>query len=117
MGEIRGVIRDGVRVEDSLRVKREAALENAFHRRDAVSGGMAILLALILAALALGASRLQRYNDLVTLCAWSKAVNYQGEWLSFEEYLQRRFGLYTTHGISPEALAAFETKPESISKA
>lgn len=43
-----------------------------------------------------------RLNSLVTICAWSRTVEYEGEWLSFEEYLERRFGLHTTHGISPE---------------
>ncbi len=46
--------------------------------------------------------RLERLQNLVTVCAWSRTVEYQGEWLSFEEYLRRRFNLNTSHGISPE---------------
>ena len=42
-----------------------------------------------------------RVTSLVTICAWSRTVEYQGEWLSFEEYLKRRFNISTTHGISP----------------
>lgn len=44
-----------------------------------------------------------RLNDLVTICAWSRTVEYEGEWLSFEEYLRRRFEVNVTHGISPDA--------------
>lgn len=44
----------------------------------------------------------RRVNDLVTMCAWSRTVEYQGEWISFEEYLLRRFNINTSHGISPE---------------
>ena len=45
--------------------------------------------------------RLARLQGLVTICAWSRTVEYQGEWLSFEEYLRKRFQLTTSHGISP----------------
>lgn len=43
-----------------------------------------------------------RVSGLVTICAWSKTVEYEGAWISFEEYLKRRFQLNTSHGISPE---------------
>lgn len=50
-----------------------------------------------------------RVNTLVTVCAWSRTIEYQGEWISFEEYLQRRFNIDTSHGISPaEAAKAFK---------
>ena len=50
----------------------------------------------------------RRVNDLVTMCAWSRTVEYQGEWITFEEYLLRRFNINTSHGISPaEAQKAF----------
>ena len=42
----------------------------------------------------------QRIDNMVTICAWSRTVEYQGEWISFEEYLLRRFNIKTTHGIS-----------------
>ncbi len=44
----------------------------------------------------------QRVDSLVTICAWSRTVEYEGEWISFEEYLLRRFHINTSHGISPE---------------
>ena len=45
---------------------------------------------------------LSRVRSLVTMCAWSRTVEYKGEWLSFEEYLLERFNIDTSHGISPE---------------
>lgn len=42
-----------------------------------------------------------RIETLVKMCAWTRTVEYQGEWLSFEEYLRRRFNIETTHGMSP----------------
>jgi CHASE3 domain sensor protein len=113
MTSIRFTLRDAIRVEDSLRSAREYALETAFAKRDSIAAGLAVLLGAMLATLAYILRRMQRYRDLVTLCAWSKAVNYQGEWMSFEEYLKRRFGLAATHGISPEALKQLENDMES----
>ena len=43
----------------------------------------------------------RRVNDLVTMCAWSRTIEYQGEWISFEQYLLRRFNINTSHGMSP----------------
>lgn len=51
----------------------------------------------------------QRVDVLVKICAWTRTVEYQGEWISFEQYLRRRFGIETTHGISPaEAQRQFD---------
>lgn len=54
------------------------------------------------------ASRQTDLDGLVTVCAWSNTVRYDGEWLPFEQYLSKRFGLTATHGISPRALAKLE---------
>ena len=43
----------------------------------------------------------ERVEGLVTMCAWSRTVEYKGEWISFEDYLKRRFNLDTSHGVSP----------------
>lgn len=52
----------------------------------------------------------KRFDDLVTMCAWSNTVHHDGEWMSFSRYLNRRFGLQTTHGISPRALMKIEAE-------
>lgn len=49
-------------------------------------------------------------DELVTVCAWSNTVRYRGEWLRFEQYLSNRFGLATTHGISPRSLAQLDAQ-------
>lgn len=55
----------------------------------------------------------QRVDSLITICAWSRTVEFQGEWISFEQYLLRRFNINASHGISPDeatkALGEFET--------
>ena len=60
----------------------------------------------------------ERFTGLVTVCAWSRTIEYQGEWISFEEYLKRRFNLDTSHGISPaEAQKAFPDLQPDVRKA
>ncbi len=46
--------------------------------------------------------------DTVTVCAWTKRVLFEGQWLTLEEYLLRAHDLPVSHGISPEASRQFE---------
>ena len=45
--------------------------------------------------------RLSKVEPIVNMCATSRTIEYGGEWLSFEEYLKRRFNIETSHGMSP----------------
>jgi CHASE3 domain sensor protein len=47
--------------------------------------------------------RLERLQRVVTICAWTGLVYYEGQWIRMDEYLQRRFGLSVSHGLSREA--------------
>lgn len=42
------------------------------------------------------------FTDHVRICAWTNRVYHHGDWVDFETFLQDRFGLTSTHGISPE---------------
>jgi hypothetical protein len=45
--------------------------------------------------------RLSRMEPVVQMCASSRTIEYGGEWLSFEGYLQRHFGISTSQAVSP----------------
>ncbi len=45
----------------------------------------------------------QDLDQFVTICAWSNTVKHDGQWMTFATYLERRFGLLATHGMSPQA--------------
>ncbi|MDF3058085.1 MAG: hypothetical protein K0R17_2300 [Rariglobus sp.] len=54
---------------------------------------------------------LRRVNELetmITVCAWTKRVKFNGAWVSFENYLHTRFNLQFTHGISEDAAAKLQ---------
>jgi len=49
--------------------------------------------------------RLEKLQRVVTICAWTGLVYYEGQWIRMDEYLQRRFSLSVSHGLSKEASA------------
>lgn len=63
--------------------------------------GVALALAGIGATLLL--RRMHELERLIPVCAWTHRVRDGGKWLTFEEYLGKRFHLRFTHGISEEA--------------
>ncbi len=110
MDSIHATVRSAVANEDTLLARRQVAGEGALSRRlraEELIVGIA-LLAMGLAALVW--VRLRRAERLMTMCAWSKAIEFEGEWMSVEEYMNRRFGIMITHGISPTELARLETE-------
>ena len=40
---------------------------------------------------------------MLTMCAWTKRVKFQGQWIPVERYLAEQHGHIVTHGISPAA--------------
>jgi CHASE3 domain sensor protein len=96
---------------------RQQALVTDLHTADMVSVGLASALALMMIALLVIARGAEHYRNLVTLCAWTRSVEYEGEWISFEEYLRRKFNVSSTHGISPEALSQIKVELEDPQKA
>jgi hypothetical protein len=50
---------------------------------------------------------LQRLRDLegfMRVCAWCRRIDYKGEWMRMEDFMQQGFDTPTTHGICPECL-------------
>ncbi len=46
--------------------------------------------------------------EALTVCAWSKRVLFEGEWVTLEEYLLLAHGILVSHGISPQAFRELE---------
>ena len=105
MDRIRANIHDGIDDEDRLLARRTSALYRDVARRQYIAWGLVALNAIGLAALVWLVRRLQRLEPLVTVCAWSKTIQFEDQWVTFEEYLRRRFHVVITHGISPDEAA------------
>jgi hypothetical protein len=105
MERVRALLDQAFVDEQRVLRQKQANLSDALFRRSMLCNAMAVLLvALGISALRLR-QRLRRLQPLVTVRAWSKTVQDGDEWVSFEEYLHRRFGLRVTHGLSPEQVA------------
>jgi len=84
------------------RAEDERALAAAARRSDRVMFFSWAVEAALCALVAWLLWRYERSRQLVIMCAWSRTIQFEGEWLTFEQYLERRFGLQTSHGVRPE---------------
>jgi CHASE3 domain sensor protein len=107
MDAIHGIVAAGIAEEEELLRGRETRFTTSVRRRSLVIIGLGIVILLSLAIIGWLWLRLERVRALVTICSWSKSVEYDGEWITFEEYLLRRFNLRVTHGISPDEAARY----------
>lgn len=57
--------------------------------------------------------RLSQLEGLIKICAWTQRVEWHGQWITFEEYLDKQFNLQVTHGISDEAARQLELDIEN----
>jgi CHASE3 domain sensor protein len=60
--------------------------------------------------------RLEKLQQVVTVCAWTGQVKYNGQWIRLEEYLKNRFGLSVSHGLSKEASAKIAKEIEVLNR-
>src|SRR5207249_5742176 len=116
MTAIRSSLQSMTAEEASLLRGRQQVLVTELRHGDLISLALAAALFLMLIALLVIARGAEHYRNLVTLCAWTRSVEYEGEWISFEEYLRRKFNVSATHGISPDALSQIQVGLEEPQK-
>ncbi len=101
MTEINEVLTTMRRNEDGLLQQREVAYYrtarlNAWLSAVAIGIGL-IFIAFILYLL----RRMERMQEMIKICAWSKLIEFEGEWLTIEQYLSKRHHADITHGMAP----------------
>jgi len=60
----------------------------------------------LIADLSAALSQVKRLEEFVTFCAWTGRVRWKDQWISVEKFLQDRYNVNISHGISEEALTA-----------
>ncbi|HVU24095.1 MAG TPA: MASE1 domain-containing protein [Opitutus sp.] len=50
-------------------------------------------------------TEVRNLKEIVTFCAWTGRVRWKDQWVSVETFLQERYNLNISHGISTDALA------------
>ncbi len=53
-------------------------------------------------------------EGFLRVCAWCRRINYKGDWMRLEDFMQQGFDTPTTHGICPEC---FEQQKAAADKA
>ena len=109
MDQIRAILADMHDSERGQLQQREAVYQQSVRMNSHLSD-LAIVIGLgFIVAIYFLLRRLERMQEMIKICAWSKLIEYEGEWLSIEDYLTRRFHLQVTHGMSDVEAKKFLT--------
>jgi CHASE3 domain sensor protein len=103
LSQIRSLIAEMQAAEDQMLAKRLQENETKVNIRDAISTGLLCLSAVVVAGAGVLFLRIRQLQSIITICAWTQRVNYNGKWMRMEDFLWQRFRLRVSHGISEEA--------------
>ncbi len=116
MGEIREVSAQARADELSMLDERQAAFDMALAQRRWLRRLLMMTSLIVTASAFYLVFRLQRLQTFATMCAWSRTIQLDGQWVTFEEYLARRFNVRVSHGIAPRELDKLMTQVEQVEK-
>jgi CHASE3 domain sensor protein len=105
INQIRDVLFRMREVQTDLLVSRQQTAEARFLFDQTASLVLVGVTAIALIAVVAILLRLEHLRQIVTICAWTGQVQFEGEWIRLEDYLKRRFGVSVSHGLSKEAAA------------
>ena len=89
--------------EDSLLTAQRKANSAKTTVRENLFTVLLFLAASVVAGAGVLMLRIQQLQSIITICAWTQRVNYNGRWMRMEEFLWERFRIKVSHGISEEA--------------
>ena len=89
--------------EDGMLADRKRVNESKLDTSDAVSTGLLFLSATVVIYAGVLVLRIRQLQSIITICAWTQKVNFNGKWMPMEDFLWRRFRVKVSHGISEEA--------------
>jgi CHASE3 domain sensor protein len=101
--QIRSLIGEMQLAEDGMLTDRKRANETKLDTSDALSTGLLFLSATVVIYAGVLILRIRQLQSIITICAWTQRVNFNGKWMPMEDFLWRRFRVKVSHGISEEA--------------
>jgi CHASE3 domain sensor protein len=103
-GKTSDQIQDGFRQMHDIERRLLQEREVAYQRMGQINSNLSMLLIAIgfgfVIAIGVLLRRMEQMEEMIKICAWSKMIEYNGEWLSIEEYLSQRLHARITHGVS-----------------
>ena len=103
MNQIRSLLFKMREGETDLLTARQQEAESQFAFDQMMSLALVAVTAIALFAVVAIVLRLEHLRQIVTICAWTGQVKYEGEWIRMEDFLKQRFGLSVSHGLSQAA--------------
>jgi len=103
MNQIRSALFRMREQQTDLLLARQQNAEARFIFDQTVSLILVGITALALIGIVAVVLRLEHMRQIVTVCAWTGQVKYEGEWIRLEDYLKRRYNASVSHGLSKEA--------------
>jgi CHASE3 domain sensor protein len=103
LNQIRSLIAEMQADEDQMLATRLQENETKVNIRDAISTGLLCLSAVVITGAGVLFLRIRQLQSIITICAWTQRVNYNGKWMRMEDFLWKRYRLRVSHGISEEA--------------
>ena len=110
------LFRMGQDEEYSLGQNQQRAEANAMSGQ-VISAVLIGAVAMVLMFIIIILMRLDKLQQVVTVCAWTGQVKYEDKWVRLDEYLESRFGLSVSHGLSREAADKMAAEPRASSRA
>jgi len=110
MDRVRSYFAEMQQHERKILEDRQARKAEEVKNIDRVIDAIVIVNCLVVLLLVWLVRKIDRLQKIVTVCAWSKTIELDGEWLSFEEYLRRKLQVEISHGISKEELAKLQNE-------
>jgi CHASE3 domain sensor protein len=103
MNQIRNALFRMREQQTDLLLERQQNAEARFLFDQTASLILVGITAIALIAIVAVVLRLEHMRQIVTVCAWTGQVQFEGEWIRLEDYLKRRFNISVSHGLSKEA--------------
>jgi CHASE3 domain sensor protein len=103
LNQIRSLIAEMQEAENHTLAERLQENETKVNVRDAISTALLCLSAAGVAGAGVLLFRIRQLQSIITICAWTQRVNFNGKWMRMEDFLWQRFRVRVSHGISEEA--------------
>ena len=101
--QISGIIREMREEEDQVLSVREKITQSDVDARATVSTVLLCVTAAVIIGAGMLLLRIRQLQSIITICAWTQRVNFNGKWMRMEDFLWRRFRVKVSHGISEQA--------------
>jgi len=103
MNQIWPLIAEIQAAEDQTLAERRTENESKVNLRDVISTCLLCLTAAVVVGAGVLLLRIRQLQSIITICAWTQRVNFNGKWMRMEDFLWQRFRVKVSHGISEEA--------------